>query len=578
MTRQNVNIFSAGLIVDYLIKHNIKLFCISPGSRSTPLAIAAFDHPDADTKMFYDERAAAYYALSHTRSSGDPSALICTSGTAVANYLPGVIEAFQSFLPIAILTADRPSELQDCGANQTIDQQNIFGKFVSSRILFEAPDKIIDPINMLNQLDAAFSNFTRPIHINCRFREPLAVDDAGFDASKYTPIVDNWYNSNNPQENDSSSAPSKPDMEEAVALIDRSQNGLIVAGPTVSFENYDAVVDLAKHLKWPIVADILSPLRIGTSKYLFSFHDLYFDNDESINLDAVIHVGGLPTPKRLNQFLLKHRAVPYIKIHSHAQTIDPDRLETMRLVGPPDRIIAHLLEETDDSKSTDWVQLWREREQVIAAALEDYFDRHDAIEPALAFSLPDLLSDGDALFLSNSMPVRDADSFTRLSGKDVVVGANRGVSGIDGIIASACGFASGCRRPTTLVIGDLAFLHDMNSLYLAARSKYPIRIIVINNDGGGIFHFLPIAELQNHFEPLFGTPHGLTFEKAAQQFDLPFRSVASTSQLKDSYHELCKQNGSFVVELQSNRSENHMMHQALRDMISEKLSDWTGRI
>lgn len=573
MISHNINIFVAKLIVDFLVKHHVKLFCISPGSRSTPLAVAAFDHAWVETKLFYDERAAAYFALSHSRGSGQPAALICTSGTAAANYFPGVIESFQSLLPIAILTADRPDELQNCGANQTIDQSGIFGAFVASSVLFEAPDGNFDPSDMLGRLDASFTEFTRPVHVNCRFREPLAEPVAGFDASSYDRVVENWYSRWPSNSTETPTKKSLVSFDQAVDLINHFKRGLIICGPANPTEHMGPIVALAEHLNWPIVRDVLSSLQSSKNDHVLNLHDLHLDQNDSVRPDIIIHVGLLPTSRRLNQFLLAHRSVPYIKIQNHSRTIDPDRLEALRLVGAVDVTISSLQKNSDKKSKTAWLDLWLKRERATAASLTVYFEKHNCIEAALAFSLPDLLRDGEALFLSNSMPVRDADSFAQISNKDIIVGANRGVSGIDGIIASACGFALGCQRPTTLIVGDLAFLHDMNSLLIAARSNYPIRIIVINNDGGGIFHFLPVAELNEHFEPLFGTPHGMIFENAAAQFGLPYRVTDSVLRFREDFAELCQQGGSFVIEIKSDRTNNHNSHLTIRRMIAKIISE-----
>ncbi len=576
MIAPNINIFSAGLIIDFLIKQNINLFCISPGSRSTPLALAVVSNKKAKAKLFYDERAAAYYALSYSRGCGRPVGLICTSGTAVANYFPGLIEARQSLLPVAVLTADRPKELQNCGANQTIDQTDLFGKFVSKSITLEAPDEKFNPHDLLDLLNFAIcssNNFDQPVHINCRFREPLSLPEASFDASIYDSKVEKWYDAKRPEASDSVAGTNLQCMNDALDRINRAKHGIIISGPASSSEDREQMIDLAQRLNWPVFCDVLSTLKSTDSDNLFDLYDLYLDETEGIIPDLVIHIGGLPTSKRLNHFLLAQRPASYIKIQSHNITVDPDRLETIRIVGPTAEIISKMLIGCEAKNDNSWLGLWKKRESLTRERLTTHFHENNASEPALAFALPEMLPDGSALFLSNSMPIRDADSFGRHSNKNIIVAANRGVSGIDGIIASACGFAEGCQRPTTLVIGDLAFIHDMNSLILAARSNFPIRIIVINNDGGGIFHFLPVAEIGASFEPLFGTPHGMNFQNLSGQFGLPYESCDSVPQLKEHYHSHSQHDGSFIIEIKSNRVDNHEQHQFIRRMIAEQLSE-----
>jgi 2-succinyl-5-enolpyruvyl-6-hydroxy-3-cyclohexene-1-carboxylate synthase len=281
--------------------------------------------------------------------------------------------------------------------------------------------------------------------------------------------------------------------------------------------------------------------------------------------DLVLHFGGLPTSKRLQQYLAGCRRVEYIKIQDHTRRIDPDRLETDRIIGDFDQIADRIIEVCGNKTRSGWSRGFSKREAACRRHLEDYFRDSRLGEPAAAYFTGMWLDDNDALFLSNSMPVRDADSYIPVRTGQIPVGANRGASGIDGIIASASGFAAGCRRRTTLLTGDLAFLHDLGSLALAARAEYPVVIVVVNNNGGGIFSFLPISGFPDVFERYFGTPHGFNFRSAAELFGLPYYSPADVGQYKSVYAEAVASNRSAVIEIRTDRRENREDHKRLSD-------------
>ena len=571
MTAPNINLFLAHLIVDYLVRRGVESLCLAPGSRSAPLAVAAGGHSGAKVRVIIDERAAGYFAVGCARATGKPAVVICTSGTAVANLYPAVVEAFHSRLPLILLTADRPEELQRCGANQTIDQKHMFGQFVGGEMTLPAPDDRMDLYALLDQLQALFrTRTTGPIHLNCRFREPLAPEERPFDSERLQEQVDQWYAGRNLNAADEI----PPDISVAVrSLTDRirrAQHGVIVAGPQWPFARTLQLANLSRALGWPIIADILSQQRNSDLSKLCRRYDLYLDIPEiadRLDIDLVIHVGGLPTSKRLNDFLLRHKGVEYIKIQVHDRTVDPDHLETERIVADPDRFITSLMTSLQGHPVSSICHLWREIETRVDESLASIADNPRLTEPAVAAMIGQLIGEEDALYLSNSMPVRDADSFMALQSGNIMVGCNRGVSGIDGVLASACGFAAGCRRPTTLLIGDLALLHDLNSLALVSRSEQPVIIVVLNNNGGGIFHFLPISQFETVFEPYFGTPHNLTFDHAAEMFNLPYARPTSGDEFAAVYRKARANRQSVLIEIITDRRANVEEHQRLRDCV-----------
>ncbi len=583
MKPPNINSFFARMLVDRLVNEGISQFIISPGSRSTPLTVAAAEHPNTKTKVILDERAGGYYALGYARATGNAPALVCTSGTALANYLPALIEAYLSRLPIVVLSADRPGELQECGANQTINQVDLFGMYAVG-LSIDAPDENLDPFDILDNLERAIKStwvqgrmMTMPLHINLRFREPLAPDEDEYPHKKLTARVAKWYKSR-PMD---LTGYNQPDYTEAVdriiEKIDKKKNGIIIAGPESKYRHCLKLGELSTKLKWPILCDIQSQYRFNTmesSGYPIGVYDLFVDCEEAmleLRPGIVLHYGGLPTSKRLNTYLKSLEDIDYIKIQQHERTVDPDGLETERIVANENLFTEQLRVRIPESTDKDFLTKWIKTEYTALTALNT--SMHDAPldEISLPRTLIDIMTTKEALYLSSSMPIRDADSFMPVSRKAVQVGANRGACGIDGVMASACGFSAGAERPVNIVIGDLAFLHDISSLKLVIENDKPVIIIVINNKGGGIFHFLPIADHENVFEEFFGTPHDIGFEHAGDMYGLSYSAPATITDFKEVYEKLLKENKSGIIEIASDRKINHTVHRALRAHILEIL-------
>ncbi len=571
MKSPNINSFVSDIIINILVERGVGMFCISPGSRSTPLTMAAADRSDIEVRVFHDERASAYFAVGYARACGKPAAVICTSGTAVANFLPAAIEAYQSRLPLILLTADRPDELQNCGANQTIDQQDIFGKFVAESLTIAAPDESTESYELLDRVSHALDAGTStPVHINCRFREPLAPIEQAFDDKKLKDGSDTWFSKHKENKSAVASIVPEDDVKFLAQVLNKSRKCLIVAGPETPWRQAAKIGELSEKRHLPVIADVLANLVIGPSVHRLRHYDLYLDIDDladELAPDLVLHFGGLPTSKRLNQFLDRHRGIEYIKIQNHDRTVDPDGLETRRIIGSADEVIGRILPTLKDVADDDFRHTWRMIDEHAARFLHGYFVIGKLTECSLPFSLSGMLDEGDAVFLASSMPVRDADTFFTSSSHNIPVGANRGASGIDGTIASACGFAQGAGKPTTLIIGDLAFLHDLNSLTLAAASAHPVTIILVNNDGGGIFHFLPVADTTPRFEKFFATPHGLHFGETAELFGLPYYRPTTPDDFAAAYRKARGGGRSAVIEISADRRENFEQHQLIRSRL-----------
>lgn len=544
--------------------------------------MAAAEHPRVDLRVNLDERASAYYAAGYTRATGHAAAVICTSGTAAVNLFPAVVEAYQSRLPLVLLTADRPEELQNCGANQTINQEDLFGQYAAC-LNIPAPSDDFDPAQLLEKLDTAFEGIlSTPVHINCRFREPLVPAAEPYDYDTMKARLDDWRSRH--QQDNTDNLPGVSDQETSgiVSLMNEKKRGLIVAGPDTPFRASNTILELSKKLKWPIAADILSQCRHSDTDNVITYYDLFLNTiaiKNDLRPEIIVHVGGLPTSKRLNRFLLECKGIEYIKIQDHDRTIDPDNLETKRIVCPIDQFLEGLNSRMEQRDNEKFLNTWINSDKMSSRVLERMLGSETLDEITLAYRLGKTLNDDDALFLSNSMPVRDADSYTVLPSADIIVGANRGASGIDGVIASACGFAAGSLRTTTLIIGDLAFIHDLNSLDMVRRSEMPVIIIVVNNDGGGIFHFLPIARFTDQFEKYFGTPHGLGFENAAALFGLDYFHPESLEQFEKCYTDVKELKKSAIIEITCDRHQNVYFHQKIRSAIKAAITlskDETG--
>ena len=565
------NSFWASLIVEELVRLGVDRFCISPGSRSTPLTVAAARHPRARTTVHVDERGSAFFALGHARATGRPAVWITTSGTAVANGLPAVVEAAQDGVPLLALTADRPPELRATSANQTIDQVGIFGTAVRWFVDVPCPTEAVDPAFVLTTVDQAVARTLvppGPVHVNCMFREPLAPRPTDFDPDPHLVGLGRWLDADTPY---TASAPAHraPDAAAVSTLAERRRTvrrGLIVAGGLRDRRDAEAVRGLARTLGWPLFPDVRSGLRLGPADApLVPAYDQLLANEvfrDRMRPEMTLYFGRPAVSKRLLQFLDTARPDPFVVIDPGPARIDPTHQVTHRfetdVAAFADALRAALDEPAAAPDLDDFGAAWT---RALDAHLNDL---PDLTEPGVARLLSRHLPADHALVVGNSMPVRDVDAFAATGGPAVPVFANRGASGIDGTIATAAGVAAGRGTPVTLLLGDLAALHDLNAL--ALLRDHPVTAVVVNNDGGGIFSFLPIAEHETVFEPYFGTPHGLTFEAAAALYGLPYDRPETPEAFVDAYRQAATSGRSALLEVQTDRTANHALHRALLDL------------
>ncbi len=544
-------------------------FCVSPGSRSAPLTLAVAEYAGAEKVQHFDERGAAFHALGWAHAARAPVALVCTSGTAAANYLPAIVEASQARVPLVVLSADRPPELADCGANQAILQPGLFHRHVRWEHTLPPPT----PETSLRMAATAAAQACHmavrppagPVHLNCMFREPLYPETGDTGETSGLEPPRSWYRTETNL--------AQPDQHALLNRLGRVERGLLLVGRLDSPEETAAARRLAKTLGWPVFADVASGLRLTAGEAPVVPHfDVLLSSQrfrDACRPDLLLRVGGRFVSKRLGSFL-GDCAAPYLQVAGHPFRDDPahgvtDRYEcdvagfctwlafAMRAAEPP----AH----TPDLLAAG---------NAAGEAVDAWIGENDALsEIAVARAVSRTRPPGTPLFLGNSMPVRDMDMFGVTDGPDGIVAANRGASGIDGNVAAAAGVARGAALPATALVGDLAALHDLNSLALLRKAPHPVTLVVINNNGGGIFHFLPATNLETVFEPWFGTPHGLQFEDAARMFGLGYACVRSRADFEQTYLDRTRGAESCLIEAVTDREANLREHRALQQRMVE---------
>jgi len=576
----------ADLLVEELLRSGAGLFCLASGSRSTPLVSAIAESPRARERvlMHYDERGTAFAALGYARATGLPAVWITTSGTAVANGLPAVVEASVDDVPMILLTADRPPELRETGANQTIDQPGIFGGYPRWSFDLSAPDPRIDPAMVLTTADQAVHRALRvpagPVHLNAPFREPLAPAPDGEDRSEYLSGLSRWLESEAPYTVYPIPRPAA-DAEALYRGLREVERGLLVAGRLKNAAERESVLRLAETLRWPLLPDAASGLRLGGKHPNRAAHyDLLLADEgfaSSHAPEAVLHVGGRIVSKSLQQHISRAAPAPYAVVHDSPARFDPGHRVTHNVEADVAKFcddITALAQRDLRQTGYAWTRGWAGASELAGEALDAALPEDGGIsEPLVARAVSRLLPEGWGLFLASSMPVRDLDAYAVTDGAAVEVAANRGASGIDGTVASAAGFARGLGSPAALVIGDLALLHDLNSLAMLRNLPHPVVVVAVNNDGGGIFSFLPVAEHRDIFEPYFGTPHGLGFENAAAMFGLHYERPEDGASFARLFSEARERRSSTLIEVRTDREANLALHRELQRRVSEALPD-----
>ena len=551
-------------LVDEWLHCGVRHAVVSPGSRSTPIALEIANRQEIEMHIFHDERSAAFAALGIAKASGVPAILVCSSGTAAVEFHPAVVEAHHSETPILICTADRPAELQGVGAPQTIDQQNLYGvairKFVNAEVANDSESHTWRHIAR-DLFATSLGDVQGPVHLNLRFREPLM----GF-ATNLPPR-----SANDAVITKKVALPSSRSLRKLNKALE-SENGLIIAGP----ENYrvESIVRLAEALGWPIIADPRSGTRVPNKLVVAGADAILRDEDFSKRLrpDVVLRFGTLPASKVVNSWLSGSGANQVV-ITTTPSLTDPDRQCSLHIVSDIDELCAGLVsvhsKESVRKRSLSWLDKWVAAEdsaqKAINAALAD---EPGLTEPGVARAIYALVPEASHLVVSSSMPIRDVEWFGAPR-NGLRVHANRGANGIDGVVSTAVGVALATRQPTTLLIGDIALLHDVNGLINLASRKIDLRIVVIDNNGGGIFSFLPQAQTLDEakFEKIFGTPHDANIKMLAQAHQINTHELTNISDLAD----VLSQRGPWLARVVTDRQENVKVHERINQMVASNL-------
>ena len=580
MNFTNINHCWGTLIIEELSRLGVDYFCVAPGSRSSPLVIALAQHRQVKSFVHFDERGLAFHAMGYSAAAKKPAVLICTSGTAAANFYPAVIEASKKKLPLIVITADRPPELRQTGAVQTIDQVGLFGKYVQWTTDMPCPDTTIDPSFVLTTIDQAWYQAVRHhgvVHINCMFRQPLTLVKTSEDLTGYIKPLSRWAKSQRPYTDYVTGFESValPIPKKIAARLDAVKNGVIVVGKIAGPDEAQLVLHLSEKLGWPVFADISSGLRLGQNhSNLIHYFDHLISSEKilkNVSFDGVLHLGGRMTSQRYYDFIQKQNPAEYIMVINHALRNDPHHQVSLRVEASVSNFIQTVIGLIKPRKTSVALKVLSKANKVADQIIEDSFEMDGPVnEPRIARLVSQLIPEGQGLFLSNSMPVRDMANYADFKGRAVSVNGNRGASGIDGIIASAAGYAKGLDKPVTLMIGDLAALHDLNSLAMLRDLSVPMIIVVLNNGGGGIFSFLPIAEFKEGFEKYWGTPHAYTMAAAASMFELNYSQPMDEAHFGQVYTQALKSPTSTIIEIITSREENLKVHQALNRRILDR--------
>jgi 2-succinyl-5-enolpyruvyl-6-hydroxy-3-cyclohexene-1-carboxylate synthase len=540
-----MNAKMAWWIIDQLVQQGVRHFSIAPGSRNTPLVLAAAHHPKARVYVHYDERGAGFFALGLGKGSGHPAAVIVTSGTAVGNLLPCAMEAHHSNAPLLLLTADRPPELIDAGANQATDQLKIFQNFTRGQIQLPTAGEGVGERYVRSSMAQAVCLTLKvpgPVQVNWHIRDPL-----------FTPPFPGLPEGNRIELQEGRSFPKNRILIEG--------RGAIAIGRLPSPSDLKPILELAKKLRWPVFGDILSNARLHpTDEQIF-----YFDwilKGEPPKADTLLHFGDRMASKKYLDWAIAPRS---IHISPWPALQDPGRNLTERVLANPAAFCEAVLTKPAEE---NWLAHWKSLDAELEEQTAAHFASSNLCTEAHGFRALSEHFDSDwALYLGSGMPIRDADHFCfpkKLKG----FYSNRGLSGIDGNIATASGLSEGLGAPVAAWIGDQAALHDLNSLPLIGKTEHPVVLIISNNFGSGIFSHLPISKgtSKDHFEKLFANAHAWQFGDAAKLFGLPYYKAESIPDFLAAWKEA--KNSSGIIELITSRTLNYLFQQELTQSCS----------
>ena len=538
----------SSLLLEELYRLGVRDIALAAGSRSAPLTMAAAAHKGFRRHLHFDERGLGFMALGLAKGSGRPVALITTSGTAVANLWPALAEAQLTGVPLIILSADRPPELIDNGANQAIDQQGIFARYPVYQQNLPSPSPTIPAAFVLSSVDQALAKQALtpgPVHFNCMYPEPLYPGAEYLDFADYLAPLGDWLHSGQPW-SPWQSAPT-PCLTQPDWSAFRARRGVLVAGRIEDPAQAQHVAELAERLGWPLLADLQSQLHFDDRS--LTHQDMALQDDafcaELARAEVLLQFGARLISKRLGHFIKQHPWQDYWLVDPQPARLDPDYRLRRRLLCLPGAFC-----EVHEAPvgAAPWHRL-AQRQHPVSQQVRRACGRFS--ELGVCHRLNQLIK--GQLFVGNSMPARLMDMLGEPGLGPSRLMTNRGASGIDGLIATAYGFAQTSQEPTTLLLGDLSALHDLNSLALLTKAQAPLVVIILNNDGGSIFRMLPVPRGEL-LESYYRLPHGLDFAHAATMFGLDYRAPATLTEFEQSYAAALEK-GVTLIEIKVPSSE-----------------------
>ena len=540
-------------LVDEFYQLGVRHAVFSPGSRSTTMAMLFKEHEGFETYMNIDERSASFMALGIAKVHKEPTILVCTSGSAVAHYLPAILEAQYSGVPLIVLSADRPHTLLHVGAPQTVDQHKIFGTAVNYFEELAVPQEAhyyTYPRQVARKsYMKAMDTKKGPVHINVPLFEPLVPELSRnhFEAGR------------------SSFKVVKPNYSDIFAcgegnnLLERYERILILAGPQIDVDEADMIRSFGEALQAPILADPLSNVRgCGTSKVVISTYDALLAGKalwHELKPDCVIQFGQIVVSKRVQQMIASWTDVEYIEVNSTMDSMNPTGKTTMHVQASID-VFTHVYGKNNNSDT--YLNIWRRLDQAGKKQLSSTIDEPHCFEGRTIRELQKQIPEDGQIFVANSMTIRDFDYFWFSGESKAVLYGNRGVNGIDGTISTALGLAAN-GRPTYLVTGDLSLFHDLNGLAVAKTHNLNLTIILHNNDGGGIFEYLP-QKGTKHFDYLFSTSQGLDYSGAAKLYGCGYTKISSPDELSSVLAKIGQESGVHIIEIPTNREYSRELH------------------
>ena len=585
MSDANLNQLWARVLLEELVRGGVRHAVVCPGSRSSPLALACARTEGLRTWSVIDERSAGFFALGMAKHSRAPVVLVATSGTAGAHFYPAVIEASMAQVPLVVLTADRPLELQGWGAPQTVPQACVFGDFARLYAdvgMPEANDAALVHLRatVARAVAMAWRAPRGAVQLNVPFREPLAPTPGPFGVERLSALAREG-RSGAPLTRITPAArqPDPRALEAIRARVVSTERGVIVCGPRDENDGFaEAIAALSEATGYPVLAEASSQARYGGGPATVSLYDAMLRHEpfaKAHRPELVLRFGGGLTPKG-PQAWIDGSGAEVVLFSDEGALFDPTH-RAARVVEGSAVAACEALTQGLSRGLGPWARSFLWAEQWARAALESAFSEDMSLtEMRIAHEVVGALPDGANLFVSSSMPIRDVDAFAPPTGRRLRVLANRGANGIDGIVSSALGVAAASGRPTVLLTGDLAFLHDVGGLLTARRSGVPLTVVVVNNDGGGIFSFLPIAQAegaQKHYEALWGTPHGVDLSHAAALYQARFRRPDSPVSLRTAVAEGLK-GGLHVIEAKvAERTTNVELHRQLFARMAASLGE-----